>query len=89
MIDPWNLAYLLCMPLVRNTPLLVAAGSNNLQAVALLLEANANIHHRNKRGGTALHAAVSTNNAELINRLIAADCELDTRTQSGRWAPFI
>jgi len=55
-----------------NTPLILAARKGNAAFVTLLLKSNANINFANKKGNTALHAAVKANSHETLETLLSS-----------------
>ncbi len=53
-----------------DTPLFYAVGSNNKDALNILLMKGADMNHINNQGETALHSAAYKNNLEMINELL-------------------
>ena len=72
----------------HETPLLLAAGTNNFMIAQLLIQAQADVNLRSNRGSTPLHLAAYRNNAPLTTLLIEAGAELDSVDQAGQ-SPLI
>lgn len=70
------------------TPLIVAARSGDLQAVALLVEYGADVNHRTRTGKTALLEALqmSSRGDVLVNWLLAHGADPDIKGGDGRSA---
>ena len=60
-----------------DTPLHLAAQSEALASVTLLLSAGADFNVRNRAGATPLHAAVYNKGAEIVTALLQAGSEVD------------
>ncbi|XP_031779107.1 ankyrin repeat domain-containing protein 54-like [Nasonia vitripennis] len=66
-IDPNSINY------SGETPLMLAAESNQLEIVKLLIEYGANVLCKRNDGRTALHFSVPSNNPAMLNLLIDQD----------------
>ncbi|XP_008209931.1 putative ankyrin repeat protein RF_0381 [Nasonia vitripennis] len=69
-IDPNSINY------SGETPLMLAAESNQLEIVKLLIEYGANVLCKRNDGQTALHFAIRSNNPAILNLLIDQDKEI-------------
>jgi len=65
------------------TPLLAAAGSGNVRAVALLLSLGASVHRLGDDGISALHCAAQSGSIDAVDLLVAAGGDVDL--QEHRW----
>lgn len=65
-----------------DTPSFLAAKYGHVEILKILHRLGANLHHRNKEGETALHAAVEYGNAQAANFLLGHGCKVDS--QNGR-----
>lgn len=63
------------------TPLMIAAGKNNLAAVKLLLNNGANVNATSKKGITALHLSMFSKNSELIKELLRAGADVNAQEE--------
>lgn len=69
----------------KSSPLLHNMASNgNLKAVAILINAKADIKARDKAQATALHLAAKNNHLQIIQRLIAAGADINARDKLGK-----
>ncbi|WP_312517250.1 ankyrin repeat domain-containing protein [Anaerospora sp.] len=74
-------------PNIRNpygwTPLMSAAGSNQLQMVKLLLDKGANVNLKTPQNDTALHYAAATASKEIIESLLSAGADRSVKNSFG------
>ena len=56
-----------------DTPLLLAVSKGHFHPAAELLKGHANIHHRNKKGMNALHAAIAGGQLVMLEALLSVD----------------
>ena len=66
-----------------NTPLKVAAGWGDLEAVGLLLDAGADVNARNEDGDTALHWAAANDDHAVAILLVERGASLVERNDDG------
>jgi ankyrin repeat protein len=74
-----------------STPLHCATWKGHEEAVALLLEAGADVHAHNENdhwGTTALHAAAHANHVRIAQRLIDAGADVNAKDREGRTPLF-
>ncbi len=67
-----------------NQPLQAAAAGRQGDAVALLLEAGADVDAPTEGGFTALHSAAASGDTEMTRMLLEAEATVDVRAQGGR-----
>ena len=60
------------------TGLQIAATNGNLQIVAILIKAGANVNLKDRLGNTALHGATERNHAEMAELLIDVGADLNS-----------
>jgi ankyrin repeat protein len=70
----------------QRTPLIHAAFQGTLEMVALLLDAGADIHAKDKNGWRALHAAASVGKASIVALLISKGAKRKKRDKNGNTA---
>ena len=68
---------------VGDTPLHIAAIQGNVRAIALLLNAGANIQATGETGYTPLHYAVSQQRPEAVRFLLERGADLSQRSETG------
>jgi ankyrin repeat protein len=68
------------------TALIIAAGSGNLGAVELLLDAGANVHLTDRRGQSALMCAAKGGDRGVVEELIECEAHLDQKDRDGKTA---
>jgi len=61
------------------TALVQAAGGGHMEIVRALLKAGANVHHRDKYGGTALHAAANYGHVAIAKLLLEAGADVNAK----------
>jgi hypothetical protein len=66
-----------------NSPLAIAAGWGDLDAVRLLIEAGADVNARGEDGDTALHRAIMFGHADVAKVLIENNASTDERNDDG------
>lgn len=71
---------------IDQTPLIVAADSGCKDIVEMLLEAGANIHHRNDQGETALISAAQNGHKEVVQILLDAGSNVNQENADGETA---
>ena len=71
---------------IDQTPLIVAADGGCKEIVEMLLEAGANIEHRNDQGETALIAAAQNGHKEIVQILLDAGANINQENADGETA---
>jgi ankyrin repeat protein len=71
---------------IDQTPLIVAADGGCKDIVEMLLEAGANIEHRNDQGETALIAAAQNGHKEIVQMLLDAGANVNQENADGETA---
>jgi ankyrin repeat protein len=71
---------------IDHTPLIVAADGGCKDIVEILLEAGANIEHRNDQGETALIAAAQNGHKEIVQMLLDAGANINQENADGETA---
>ena len=67
---------------LQRTPLLAAAEAGHLEAVQLLLQAQAEVNYQDQAGFHALYLAAGSNVPELVSYLLSQGAELHARNRS-------
>jgi ankyrin repeat protein len=87
--DPAAQALLAADPSLVKQPLLpLVAGLGNTRAVAMLLDAGADIDGRDGEGATALHRAAHANAVPVLDLLLARGAQVDLRDPRWHGTPF-
>lgn len=68
---------------LQRTPLLAAAEAGRLEAVQLLVEANADVNYQDTSGFQALYLAAGAGAAEVVSYLLSQGSDLHLRNRSG------
>jgi ankyrin repeat protein len=71
---------------IDQTPLIVAADGGCKEIVEMLLQAGANIEHRNDQGETALIAAAQNGHKEIVQMLLDAGANINQENADGETA---
>lgn len=71
------------------TPLMAASLADQPEIANLLIQAGANVYHRNDRGMTSLHAAAYIGSARVLWRLLEAGADLDDKSNRFGVTPLI
>jgi ankyrin repeat protein len=71
---------------IDQTPLIVAADGGCKEIVEMLLDAGANIEHRNDQGETALIAAAQNGHKEIVQILLDAGANINQENADGETA---
>lgn len=70
------------------TPLMFAAQENHVECLKILLDNNANIHHQDNRGFTALHIAAQEGHEDIAREIIERDPSLINMTDNNNLYPI-
>ncbi|MBM4123601.1 MAG: ankyrin repeat domain-containing protein [Nitrospira sp.] len=77
-------------PLVKTTPLILAAWNNHVETVRVLLDRGADVNATDATGWTALHAAAFAGNTEIMQLLFKRGAKKDgsngANYRPSRWA---
>ena len=73
-------------PTRQSSPLITAAAMNKIEAAKILIEAGADLNHKNADGSTALHTAIVFGNSDLARILINSGTDLNLQNNDGSTA---